>query len=130
MQSAKNISYSISQKFRQASNFVRHGFNSQSVRFRDDIMLATYDDRKASGAIKLLHMPAPILRTQRDLKSLVYLCGQTPDAPKQPKFINQYGLLAPMPSALKREPTLIPLPSKELLRLKRRQKKYNGMTKR
>ena len=91
--------------------------------------MVTYDDCEASGAIKLLHMPALILRTRWELKSLVYLCGQAPDAPKQPKFIDQYGLPIPMPSALKQEPTLIPLPSKELRRLKQRQAKYNDLTK-
>ena len=34
-----------------------------------------------------------------------------------------------MPSALKQEPTLIPLPSKELRRLKRQQEKYNDLPK-
>ena len=104
--------------------------DTQPFRFRDDVMFATYNDREASGAIKLLHMPAPLLRPRRELKSLVHLCGQTPDAPKQPKITDQYGLPAPMPSALKQEPTLIPLPSKELCCLKRRQEKYSGLTKR
>ena len=115
MQSAKDISYLISRKFRQASKFIRHGFDSHSgVRFCEDVMLGTYDDREASGAITLLHMPAPILHTRREIKSLVYLCGQAPDAPKQLKIIDQYGLPTPMPLALKQEPTLIPLPSKEM----------------
>ena len=129
MQSAKNISYSINRQFRQASKLVQHGFDSHSVRFCDDVILATYDDREASGAIKLLHMLALILRTRRDLKSLVYLCGQAPDTPKQPKIIDQYGLPTQIPSALKQEPTLISLPSKELRRLKEQQEKYNDLPK-
>ena len=35
-----------------------------------------------------------------------------------------------MPSALQQKPTLIPLPSKEMCCLKRRQEKYDGLTKR
>ena len=92
--------------------------------------MATYNDREASGPIKLLHLPPPILRKQRELKSLVHLCGRTPDAPTQPKIVDQYELPAPMPSALQQEPTFIPLPSKEMRRLKRQQEKYNGLSKR
>ena len=130
MRSAKDIKYSISRKFCQARNFIQNGFNSHTVHFRKDVMLATYNDRKVSGAIKLLHLPPSILRKRQELKSLIHLCGRTPDAPTQPKIVDQYGLLAPMPSALRQEPTLIPLPSKEMRRLRKQQEKYNGLSER
>ena len=82
------------------------------------VILATYNDRKASGAIKILHFPAPIPRVRWTPAALIYLCEQAPDVAKQP---------TPMPSALKTEPLIIPLPSKELKLLKKRQEKYNGL---
>ena len=74
VQSAKNIGYSISQAYCRASRFVQRGFDSHSVRFQNDVMLGTYDDRKVSGPIKILHMPAPTLRTWQDTRSLVHMC--------------------------------------------------------
>ena len=109
MQSAKNICYSVSRAFRRASCLVQHGFDSQLVRFYDDMMLATYNNCEISGPIKILHMPAPILRTRRDTNFLIHLCHGDLYASKQP---------TPMPSALEK-PTLITLLSKELSRLKR-----------
>ena len=118
LQSAKNIGYSINRAFRRAIRFVKHGFDSHSVRLRHDIMLATYNDRKISGPIKILHTPAPILRTPQSPQSLIHRCQGRRDNIREPNA---------QTSALK-EPTLIPLPSKELLRLQRRQAKHNGLT--
>lgn len=81
-------------------------------------MLATYNDREISGPIKILRMPAPIFRTPLAPQSLIHMCQGHVEACAEPST---------MPSTLK-EPTLIPLPSKELLRLQRRQAKYQDLT--
>ena len=127
VQSAKNICYSVSRAYRRATRMVRDGFDSHSVHFRDDVMLATYNDRKASGPLKLLHVPAPIYRTRRDPKSFLHMRRVDAAAPEQPITVDEYGLSTPLPIALK-EPMLIPLPSKEMRRLKRRTEKYNGLS--
>ena len=61
VQSAKNICYSVGQAFHQARRYVQHGFDSHTVRFHDNVMLATYNDCEVSGPIKILHVPALIL---------------------------------------------------------------------
>ena len=105
LRSAKNIGYSINRAFCRAIRFVKHGLDSHLVQFRHNIMLATYNDREISGPIKIWHTPAPILRTPKAPQSLIHRCqGRS----------NNIGGPNAQPSALK-EPTLIPLPSKEYL---------------